>query len=146
MIWSLTSSRTKRISGPEKFRASRKRTFSNTIAKRTLRSFQVRVLKALDKSFDGKEAETILAATKRGFSGKISHRDGGGAALGCRGSAPTRAPPVNEITPLTGRDFFARDGIPMIRVRCENNKTRKFREVRVHGHLIEQGLLRPPTA
>ena len=35
---------------------------------------------------------------------------------------------MNEITPATGRDFIVRDGIPMIRVRAENNKTRKFRE------------------
>jgi hypothetical protein len=46
---------------------------------------------------------------------------------------------VNEITPLTGRDFFTRDGIPMIRVRAENNKTRKFREVPVQDHLPRRG-------
>jgi integrase len=34
-----------------------------------------------------------------------------------------------------------RDGIWMIRIRAENNKTRKFREVPLHGYLIEQGLL-----
>jgi hypothetical protein len=48
---------------------------------------------------------------------------------------------VNEITPLTGRDFIARDGIPMMRIRAETNKTRKSRMVRLHSHLIEQGLL-----
>ena len=26
----------------------------------------------------------------------------------------------------------------MIRVRAENNKTRKFRELPLHGHLVEQ--------
>jgi integrase len=48
---------------------------------------------------------------------------------------------VNEITPLTGRDFITCDGIPMIRIRAQNSKTRKFREVPLHSHLTEQGLV-----
>ncbi|WP_375779094.1 hypothetical protein ACE103_08695 [Bradyrhizobium sp. ma5] len=49
---------------------------------------------------------------------------------------------VNEITPLTGHDFFMRDGIPMIRIRAGNSKTRKFREVPIHSDLLGQGLFR----
>lgn len=48
---------------------------------------------------------------------------------------------VNEITPLTSRDLVRRDGIWMIRIRGANNKSRTFREVPLHSHLIEQGLL-----
>ena len=48
---------------------------------------------------------------------------------------------LNEITPLSGRDFFQREGIWMIRIRAETAKTRKFREVPLPSHLIEQGLL-----
>ena len=48
---------------------------------------------------------------------------------------------LNEITPLSGRDFFQREGIWMIRIRAETAKTRKFRKVPLHSHLIEQGLL-----
>jgi len=93
-----------------------------------------------DKGLDGKEAETILAATLRKFSDKISIEMGAARRWVPWICAYTGAR-VNEITPLTGRDFFTRDGIPMIRVRAENNKTRKFREVPLHGHLVEQGLL-----
>ncbi|MGZ3360672.1 MAG: site-specific integrase [Xanthobacteraceae bacterium] len=104
---------------------------------------KVRVRKALEerkKGFDGKEAETILAATRRRFSDKISVEMAAARRWVPWICAYTGAR-VNEITPLTGRDFFTRDGIPMIRVRAEINKTRMFREVPVHGHLIEQGLL-----
>jgi integrase len=48
---------------------------------------------------------------------------------------------INELTPLTAADFVKRDGIWMIRIRGANNKTRMYREVPLHGHLIEQGLL-----
>jgi integrase len=105
---------------------------------------KVRVRKPLqerEKGFDGQEAETILAATLRKYSAKISIEMASArrwvpwicAYSGAR---------VNEVTPVTGRDFVQRDGIPMIRVRAENNKTRKFREVPVHSHLVEQGLLK----
>jgi len=51
---------------------------------------------------------------------------------------------INEITPLVARDFVKRDGIWMIRIRGANNKTRTFREVPLHSHLIDQGLLDYP--
>jgi integrase len=97
-------------------------------------------LKEREKGFEMTEATTILAATLRPPSGKISVEMAAArrwvpwicAYSGAR---------VNEITPLTGRDFIIRDGIPMMRVRAETNKTRKSRMVPLHGHLIEQGLL-----
>jgi integrase len=104
---------------------------------------KVRVRKALeerDKGFDGKEAETILSATLRKPSTKISIEMAAARRWVPWICAYTGAR-VNEITPVTGRDFIVRDGIPMIRVRAENNKTRSFREVPLHGHLVEQGLL-----
>ncbi|WP_426437196.1 hypothetical protein [Bradyrhizobium genosp. P] len=104
---------------------------------------KVRVREALqerDKGFDGKEAETILSATLRKPSDKISVEMAAARRWVPWICAYTGAR-VNEITPLTGRDFVRRDGIWMIRVRAENNKTRKFREVPLHTHLIEQGLL-----
>jgi integrase len=93
-----------------------------------------------DKGFDGKEAETILSATLRKPSDKISVEMAAARRWVPWICAYTGAR-VNEITPLTLRDFVLRDGIWMIRIRAENNKTRKFREVPLHGHLIEQGLL-----
>jgi integrase len=104
---------------------------------------KVRVRKALeqrDKGFDGKEAETILSATLRKPSSLISTEMAAARRWVPWICAYTGAR-VNEITPLTGRDFIVRDGIPMIRIRAENNKTRSFREVPLHGHLVEQGLL-----
>ena len=85
-----------------------------------------------DKGFDGKEAETILSATLRKPSDKISEEMAAarrwtpwiGAYTGAR---------INEITPLTGRDVIVRDGVHMIRIRAESSKTRKFREVRCMG-------------
>jgi integrase len=93
-----------------------------------------------DKGFDGKEAETILSATLRKPSDKISVEMAAARRWVPWICAYTGAR-VNEITPLTGRDFVRRDGIWMIRIRAENNKTRKFREVPLHSHLIEQELL-----
>jgi integrase len=104
---------------------------------------KVRVRKALeerDKAFDGREAETILSATLRKPSNRISVEMAAARRWVPWICAYTGAR-VNEITPVTGGDFIVRDGIPMIRVRAENNKTRKFREVPLHGHLVEQGLL-----
>jgi integrase len=97
-------------------------------------------LKEREKGFEMAEAVTILAATLRPPSDKISIEM---AAVRrwvpwiCAYSGAR----VNEITPLSGRDFTARDGIPMMRIRAETNKTRKSRMVPLHGHLIEQGLL-----
>jgi integrase len=48
---------------------------------------------------------------------------------------------INELTPLTAADFVKRDGIWMIRIRGASAKTRTYRKVPLHGHLIEQGLL-----
>lgn len=93
-----------------------------------------------DKGFDGKEAETILSATLRKPSDKISVEMAAARRWVPWICAYTGAR-VNEITPLTRRDFVLRDGIWMIRIRAENNKGRKFREVPLHSHLIEQGLL-----
>jgi integrase len=104
---------------------------------------KVRVRKALeerDKGFDGKEAETILSATLRKPSKLISVEMAGARRWVPWICAYTGAR-VNEITPLTSRDLVQRDGIWMIRLRAENNKTRKFREVPLHGLLIEQGFI-----
>ncbi|MGY3585714.1 integrase [Bradyrhizobium sp. USDA 4341] len=104
---------------------------------------KVRVRKApqqRDKGFDGNEAETILSASKLKFSDKISVEMAAArrwvpwlcAYSGAR---------VNEITSQTGRDIVVRDGIVMMRIRAENNKTREFREVPLHSHILEQGFL-----
>lgn len=97
-------------------------------------------VKEREKGFDGEEAATILAATLKPFSHLISAEMAAarrwlpwiGAYTGAR---------INELTPLTAADFVKRDGIWMIRIRGANNKTRSFREVPLHSHLIEQGLL-----
>lgn len=97
-------------------------------------------VKEREKGFDGEEAKTILAATLRPFSRLISEEMAAarrwlpwiGAYTGAR---------INELTPLSAADFVKRDGIWMIRIRGANNKTRTYREVPIHGHLIEQGLL-----
>jgi integrase len=113
------------------------------LADNPAKEVKVRVRKALqerDKGFDGEEARTILAATLVKPSGKISVEMAAArrwvpwvcAYIGAR---------VNEITPLLARDFVRRDGIWMIRIRAENVKTRAFREVPLHGHLIEDGLV-----
>lgn len=113
------------------------------LAENVAKDVKVRVREApqeRDKGFNGKEAETILSATLRQPSEKISVEMAAarrwvpwiGAYTGAR---------VNEITPLRRRDFVFRDGIWMIRIRAENAKTRKFREVPLHSHLIEQGLI-----
>lgn len=114
-----------------------------TLAENPAAGIKVRVREApveRDKGFDGKEAETILSATLRKPSGKISVETAAARRWVPWICAYTGAR-VNEITPLSWRDFVRRDGIWMIRIRAENNKTRKFREVPIHSHLIEQGLL-----
>lgn len=114
-----------------------------TLAENPAAGIKVRVREALlerDKGFDGKEAETILTATLRKPSDKISVEMAAARRWVPWICAYTGAR-VNEITPLAWRDFIRRDGIWMIRIRAETNKTRKFREVPLHSHLIEQGLL-----
>lgn len=104
---------------------------------------KVRVRKALqerDKGFDGGEAHTILSATLAKPSGKISVEMAAARRWVPWICAYTGAR-VNEITALLGGDFVLRDGIWMIRIRAENVKTRAFREVPLHGHLIEEGLV-----
>ncbi|WP_334356971.1 MULTISPECIES: DUF6538 domain-containing protein [unclassified Bradyrhizobium] len=94
-----------------------------------------------DKGFSGEEARIILAATLRPPSDKISVEMAAARRWVPWICAYTGAR-VNEITPLTGRDFLQRDGIPMLRIRAETNKTRKFREVPLYSHLVDQGLLK----
>ncbi len=103
---------------------------------------KIRVRKALherEKGFDAEEAAIILCATVRKPSGNVSAE-----TVAARRWIPWicayAGARVNEITPLTGRDFVVRNGIPMIRICAQNNKTRNFREVPLHPHLIEQGL------
>jgi hypothetical protein len=103
----------------------------------------VRVRKALqerEKGFDADEADIILQATLGKPSGHASAE-----TVAARRWIPWicayTGARVNEITPLTGRDFVSRAGIPMIRICAQNSKTRKFREVPIYSHLIEQGLL-----
>jgi hypothetical protein len=98
---------------------------------------KVRVKKKV-KGFDGGEAGTILTATRLPFSHLISAEMAAarrwlpwiGAYTGAR---------INELTPLTAADFVERDGFWMIRIHGAN--TRTYREVPLHSHLIEQGLL-----
>ncbi|WFU80736.1 hypothetical protein QA645_41040 [Bradyrhizobium sp. CIAT3101] len=91
---------------------------------------RVRVRKALqerEKGFDAKEAATILRATMRKASRNAAEETAAARRWVPWICAYTGAR-VNEITPLTGRDFITRDDIPMIRIRAQNSKTRKFRE------------------
>jgi integrase len=113
------------------------------LAENPAKDVKVRVRKKVkerEKGFDGKEAETILAATLRPFSRLISIEMRAARRWVPWIAAYTGAR-VNEITPLVARDFVKRDGIWMIRIRGANNKTRTFREVPLHSHLIDQGLL-----
>lgn len=97
-------------------------------------------VKEREKGFDGAEAAKILTATRLPFSHLISEEMAAarrwlpwiGAYTGAR---------INELTPLIAADFVRRDGIWMIRIRGANNKTRTYREVPLHSHLIDQGLL-----
>lgn len=97
-------------------------------------------VKERENGFDGVEAAKILAATRLPFSHLISEEMAAarrwlpwiGAYTGAR---------INELTPLIAADFVQRDGVWMIRIRGAGNKTRTYREVPLHGHLIEQGLL-----
>jgi integrase len=112
-----------------------------TLAENPAAGIKVRVREApleRDKGFDGKEAETILSATLRKPSDKISV-DMAAARRWVPWICAYTGGRVNEITPLAWRDFVRRDGIRMIRIRAENNKTRKFREVPLHSHLIDKG-------
>jgi integrase len=113
------------------------------LAENPAKEVKVRVKKKVkerEKGFDGDEAAKILTATLRPFSHLISAEMKAarrwlpwiGAYTGAR---------INELTPLTAAEFVKRDGIWMIRIRGANNKTRTYREVPLHGHLIEQGLL-----
>ncbi|OQW55310.1 MAG: hypothetical protein A4S14_00610 [Proteobacteria bacterium SG_bin9] len=113
------------------------------LAENPAKDVKVRVRKKVkerEKGFDGEEARAILAATLKQFSHLISEEMAAarrwlpwiGAYTGAR---------INELTPLTAADFVKRDGIWMIRIRGANNKTRTYREVPLHSHLIEQGLL-----
>ncbi|UPK40812.1 tyrosine-type recombinase/integrase (plasmid) [Bradyrhizobium sp. 186] len=113
------------------------------LAENPAKEVRVRVRKKVkerEKGFDGEEAKTILTATLRPLSHLISEEMAAarrwlpwiGAYTGAR---------INELTPLTAADFVKRDGIWIIRIRGANNKTRTYREVPLHGHLIEQGLL-----
>lgn len=104
---------------------------------------RVRVRKApreREKGFDAAEAAIILTATTRKSSSNAAEE-----TVAARRWVPWicayTGARVNEITPLTGRDFVTRDGIPMIRIRAQSSKTRAFREVPLCSHLIEQGLL-----
>ncbi|MET4296232.1 integrase [Bradyrhizobium sp. LB8.2] len=113
------------------------------LAENPTKEVKVRVKKKVkerEKGFDGDEAAKILTATLGPFSHLISAEMKAarrwlpwiGAYTGAR---------INELTPLTAAEFVKRDGIWMIRIRGANNKTRTYREVPLHGHLIEQGLL-----
>jgi integrase len=97
-------------------------------------------VKEREKGFDGAEAEKILTATLKPFSHLISVEMRAARRWVPWICAYTGAR-VNEITPLVAADFVRRDGIWMIRIRGANNKTRSFREVPLHGYLIESGLL-----
>lgn len=93
-----------------------------------------------EKGFNEGESKTILAAALVPPSQKISAEMAAARRFVPWICAYTGAR-VNEITGLTGRDIIMVDGIAMMRVRAETNKTRKSRLVPLHSHLIEQGLL-----
>jgi integrase len=93
-----------------------------------------------EKGFEESEAKTILAAALVPPSQKISVEMAAARRWIPWICAYTGAR-VNEITCLAGRDIIMVDGIAMMRVRAETNKTRKSRMVPLHSHLIEQGFL-----
>ncbi len=97
-------------------------------------------VKEREKGFDADEAHTILAATLRRFDERISEEMKAARRWVPWICALTGAR-VNEITPLRPRDFVKRDGIWMIRIGGANSKSRSYREVPLHGQLIETGLL-----
>ncbi len=97
-------------------------------------------VKEREKGFDGEEATTILSATLRPFSHLIS-KEMKAARRWVPWICAYTGARVNEITPVTGTSFVKRDGIWVIRIRGADAKTRSYREVPLHGHLIEMGLL-----
>ncbi len=97
-------------------------------------------VKEREKGFDGDEAITILSATLRPFSHLIS-KEMKAARRWVPWICAYTGARVNEITPVTGASFVKRDGIWMIRIRGADAKTRNYREVPLHSHLIEMGLL-----
>lgn len=104
---------------------------------------KVRVKKAFherEKGFDHDEARIILAATLRPFSDKISVEMGAARRWVPWLCAYTGAR-VNEITCLSPRDIIQCNGIAMIRIKAETEKTRKWRNVPLHPHIIEQGFM-----
>ena len=49
---------------------------------------------------------------------------------------------VNEITQLKPEDFLVHEGIDVIWIVADAAKTRQYRLVPLHDHLLEQGLLK----
>src|SRR3569833_2363563 len=90
--------------------------------------------------FDHREAHTILAAALGPQNERMTEENAGARRWVPWLCAYTGAR-VNEITCLTPRDLIERDGIPMLRIRAETAKTRKWREVPLHPHLVEQGFV-----
>lgn len=97
-------------------------------------------VKEREKGFDGTEATTILSATLQPFSHLIS-KEMKAARRWVPWICAYTGARVNEITPVTGASFVKRDGIWLIRIRGADAKTRSYREVPLHSHLIEMGLL-----
>jgi integrase len=48
---------------------------------------------------------------------------------------------VNEVTQLVPSDFKSKKGSPYVRIDAEASKTGNYREVPLHDHLVEEGLL-----
>lgn len=48
---------------------------------------------------------------------------------------------VNEITPITAMNFGRERGIWKLRITATHTKTKEYRDVPVHDHLVEQGLI-----
>lgn len=104
---------------------------------------KVRVRKRLherEKGFDHDEAKIILAATLRPWSDQIS-AEMAAARRWVPWLCAYSGARVNELTCLSGRDVIERAGIAMIRIKAETAKTRQWRNVPLHPHVIEQGFM-----
>jgi integrase len=97
--------------------------------------------KLREKGFTKPEAETILMATLRTPSEKMSVEMAAARRWVPWICAYTGAR-VNEITMLRPVDIDIESGIHVFRIRGDATKTDEYRNVPIHDHLIEQGFLK----
>jgi integrase len=97
--------------------------------------------KTREKGFTADEAKTILRGTLVPATKWISVEMAGARRWVPWICAYTGAR-VNEITQLRPEDFLVHEGIDVIRIVADAAKTREYRLVPLHDHLLEQGLLK----